>query len=259
MKFKVCWVVLCKNEEDIIPFCIDYWKRVADKVVVYDNGSTDRSIELLSKYDWIEIRHFDSDGQNDVIQKQIKEQTYLELKNQFDVIILSDMDEVFYFNDFEAILKEFIDGGYNVLATPIYSLCEDSKPQYEDGKLLHQLCHKFYKQRMNHMNGFEEISKLSIFNCKNTIKVNMSVGQHFVEIVPRMKILYSKDGFCLHLDKGFGIAYKYNVRQRMYKNLSDVNKKGGMCTEYANTFETLKKEYEENQKNSFDINVFFHN
>ena len=254
MKYSVCWVTLCRNEEDIIPFCIDYWKRIASKVVVFDNGSDDNSIELLSKYDWIEIRHFDSAGQNDVIQKQIKEQAYLEFKDKYDIIILSDMDEVFYFNDFEALVSKMIDGGYNVLATPIYSLCENFKPNYEDGKLLHQICHKFYKQRMNHMKGFEEISKLSIFNCKNTDKVNMSVGQHFVETVPSMRIMLSTDGFNLHIDKGFGIDYKYAIRQKMNKNLSETNKRGGMCIEYADSYEKLKNEYLKNQENSIDLN-----
>ena len=255
MKYKICWITLCKNEMDILPFIRQYWERLGvDKVVVYDNGSDDGSVEYLSNIPYVDVRHFDSSGQNDVIQKTIKEQAYLEFKDQFDVIILSDMDEVFYFNDFEAVLKEFIDGGYNVLATPIFSLCEDFKPPYVEGKLLHQQCHKFYKQRMNHMKGFEEISKLSIFNTKVTEQVNMSVGQHFVQTTPSMKILYSKDSFCLHLDKGFGIDYKFNVRQRMYKNLSDVNKKGGMCIEYADSYEKLKSDYLKNQENSFDIN-----
>lgn len=255
MKYKVCWIVLCKNEIDILPFVKQYWDRVASKVVVFDNGSDDGSIEFLQSLPYVEIRHFDSEGQNDIIQKQIKERAYLEFCDKYDIIILSDMDEVFYFNDFEALVSEMINGGYNVLATPIYSLCEDSKPQYEDGKLLHQLCHKFYKQRMNHMKNFEEISKLSIFNCKNTLKVNMSVGQHFVQTTPSMKILYSTDGFCLHVDKGMGLDYKYAIRQKMNKNLSETNKRSGMCIEYADSYEKLKKEYEENQNKSFDLNT----
>lgn len=254
MKYKVYWITLCKNEEDIIPFCIQYWSRMADKVIVYDNHSTDSSIELLSKYDWIDIRTFDSEGQNDIIQKQVKEKAYLEFKDQCDILIISDMDEVFYFNDFKAVLDVFTSGGYNVLATPIYSLCEASRPIYDHSKLLHQICHKFYKQKMNHMQGFEDYSKLSIFNTKTTDKVNMSVGQHYVQTSPTMAIMLSNDGFCLHIDKGFGIDYKYTIRQRMNSNLSLTNKRSGMCIEYADSYEKLKKEYEEHQRDSFDIN-----
>ena len=54
------------------------------KVVVFDNYSTDNSVELLSKYPWIEIRQFHSDGQNDIIQAQIKNQCWLEAKGKAD-------------------------------------------------------------------------------------------------------------------------------------------------------------------------------
>lgn len=257
MKYKVCWITLCKNEEDIIPFVVPYWSKIADHVVVYDNGSNDSSIELLSKHDWIEIRHFDSNGQNDIIQKQVKEKAYLEFKDSYDIIIISDMDEVFYFNDLKALGGKMIDEGYNCMVVPIYSLCEDSKPIYDEGKLLHQQCHKFYKQRMNHMQGFEDVSKISIFNCKITDSINMSAGQHYVYTSPKMMIMLSYDGFCLHVDKGFGLDYKYRIRQKMWENLSDTNKRGGMCLEYADDYDKVKKEYLENQKKSFDINKKF--
>jgi len=251
---KTYWIVLCKNEEDIIPFCIQYWSHIADKVIVYDNHSTDSSVELLSKYDWIEIRTFDSDGQNDVIQKQVKEQAYLEFKDQCDILIITDMDEVFYFNDFKAISEAFVSGDYNILMTPIFSLCEDSKPPYREDKLLHQQCHKFYKQKMNHMQGFDDYSKLSIFNTKITEKVNMSVGQHYVQTSPQMKIMLSMDGFNLHIDKGLSKSFFIEKRQKMGANLSETNKRANMCIEYLKSVEELEKEYNEKQKNAFDLN-----
>lgn len=238
----------------ILPFVRQYWERIGCDVVVFDNGSEDGSIEYLSMFPYVTVRHFDSDGQNDVIQKQVKEQAYLEYKNDYDIIIITDMDEVFYFDDFKAVSRAFIDGGFNVLVTPIYSLCEDFMPLYREDKYLHQLCHKFYKQRMNHMKGYENYSKLSIFNTKVTDKVEMSVGQHYVRTYPTMRVEIPTDGFNLHVDKGFGVDYKYKVRQRMYANLSDTNKRHGMAIEYADSYEKLEREYKNNQEKSFDIN-----
>ena len=251
---KICTIVLCKNEMDILPFVRKYWERISTDVIVYDNGSTDGSLEYLSDIPYVTIKHFDSDGHNDIIHKEVKERAYLEYKDKYDIIIITDMDEVFFFDDFKAVSEAFIDGGYNILMTPIISLCEDFMPPYSEDKLLHEQCHKFYRQRMNHMKGFDDFSKLSIFNTKVTDQVEMSVGQHYVKTSPDMKIMLSKNGFNLHIDKGFGLDYKYKVRQRMYANLSDTNKRYGMAIEYADSYEKLEREYKNNQKNSFDIN-----
>ena len=251
---KICWIVLCFNEIEILPFVRKYWERIDCDVVVYDNGSEDGSIEYLSMFPYITVKHFDSDGHNDIIQKQVKERAYLEYKNDYDIIIITDMDEIFYFDDFKAVSEAFIDGGYNILMTPIISLCEDFMPPYSEDMMLHEQCHKFYKQRMNHMKGFDDYSKLSIFNCRVTDKVEMSVGQHYVRTTPTMKIFLSDVGFNLHLDKGFGLEYKYKVRQRMNANLSETNKRYGMAIEYADSYEKLAREYKNNQENSFDIN-----
>ena len=73
MKYKICWITLCYNEIDILPFVSKYWEKTGvDKVVVFDNGSTDGSIEELSKHQFIDVRHFVSEGQNEFIQKTIK-------------------------------------------------------------------------------------------------------------------------------------------------------------------------------------------
>lgn len=251
---KICWITLCKNEMDILPFVRKYWERISADVVVYDNGSEDGSIEYLSMFPYVTVKHFDSDGQNDVIQKQVKEQAYLEYKDKYDIIIITDMDEVFYFDDFEAVSKAFIDGGFNILMTPIISLCEDFIPPYSEDKLLHEQCHKFYKQRMNHMKGFDDFSKLSIFNTKVTDKVEMSVGQHYVKTSPEMKIMLSDVGFNLHLCNGFGEDYFVKKRKMQSERLSETNKRYGMGIEYLKTEEESRNEYKNNQKNSFDIN-----
>ena len=250
---KNCWIVLCKDEMSNLPYVRQYWERVGCDVVVLDNGSTDGSLEYLSKLPYVKVIHFDSEGHNDVIHKQLKEQAYKMFKDQYNIIIISDMDEVFYFNDFKAISEDFVASDYNVLMTPIITLCEDFKPPCSEDKLLHQQCHKFYKQKMNHMQGFEDYSKLSIFNTKNTDKIEMSVGQHYVQTYPRMNIMLTNDGFNLHICNGFGENYFVNKRKMQYKRLSETNKKYGMGVEYGKNEEETRQEYRNNQAKAIDI------
>lgn len=110
---------------------------------------------------------------------------------------------------------------------------------------------------MNHTPYFEAYSKFSIFNCHTTDGILMSVGQHYVRSYPTMNIMYSNDGFNLHINKGLSLDFMWKSRQRMYKNLSEENKKCGFCVEYGDSYEKLKQDYENNIKNSFNINSIF--
>ena len=251
---KTCTIVLCKDEMDNLPYVRRYWERIGCDVVVMDNGSTDGSLEYLSKLPYVRILHFDSEGHNDVIQKSVKEQAYRMFKNQYDIIVISDLDEVFYFSDFKALSEAFVASDYNVLMTPIITLCESFKPPYSEDKLLHQQCHMFYKQRMNHMEGFDDYSKLSIFNTRLTDRIEMSVGQHYVQTYPAMNIMLTNDGFNLHICNGFGEDYFVDKRKMQFKRLSDTNKKYGMGVEYGKDEQQTREEYRNNQKKSFDIN-----
>ena len=45
----------------ILPFVRQYWERIGCDVVVFDNGSEDGSVEYLSMFPYVTVRHFDSD------------------------------------------------------------------------------------------------------------------------------------------------------------------------------------------------------
>lgn len=96
MKYKLYAYVVCWNEIDIAPFVVDYWKQYAEKVIVYDNGSTDGTIEYLKNYQWIEIRHFETTGLDDTANMNIKNNCWKESKNIADFVVVSDFDECLY-------------------------------------------------------------------------------------------------------------------------------------------------------------------
>ena len=98
--FNIVWYVLCWNEMPILPFVIDYWKQIARKVIVYDNNSTDGTLEYLKAFDWIEVRPYPFDTQNklnDEIHYKIKNECWKEQKGKgVDFCIVSDLDEIIW-------------------------------------------------------------------------------------------------------------------------------------------------------------------
>lgn len=54
------------NEAGMVPYVMPYVERMGyDKFIVYDNMSTDNTVELLSKYPFVEIRYYDTNGKFD--------------------------------------------------------------------------------------------------------------------------------------------------------------------------------------------------
>lgn len=48
-KYKICVYAICKNEEKFVKTWIESMKE-ADKIIVLDTGSTDKTVERLREY-----------------------------------------------------------------------------------------------------------------------------------------------------------------------------------------------------------------
>ena len=243
---------LCWNEIDILPFVIDYWKRIpVTKAIVYDNGSTDGSVEYLQQYDWIEVRHFETEGMNDAVQRDIKNSCWKESKGNADFVIVCDTDEVLYSNNFNEELEYMKKNGYNVLGTPWYALCGDNVPEYKNGALLHEVIKKAYKQDINRT--YHDLGKFMLFDQNVIDDMNYEVGCHASFPKPQLNLYKSNNIFAIHFDKGFGVDYVIKRRKIMNERLSEINKKNNWCFEYGLSEEKIKEEYENKQSKSIDI------
>jgi len=62
---KICVITLCYNEEVILPFFIRHYEQVADRIICYDGGSTDRTREIIAACPIAELRELNTGGQVD--------------------------------------------------------------------------------------------------------------------------------------------------------------------------------------------------
>lgn len=89
--------IMCFNEEKTMPFILDYYSRYCEKIVLIDNMSTDKSLEVAAKYPKVQVLQWDSHGfYNEHAQTQIKSQIYLNSRGIADYVILADGDEIIY-------------------------------------------------------------------------------------------------------------------------------------------------------------------
>lgn len=90
------WVyTVCYNEQHFVKNFLSAYEE-AERIVVYDNMSTDNTRELLHQDPRVEIRHYDSGGKiRDDLYLDIKNHAWKEARGKADWVIVVDFDEIF--------------------------------------------------------------------------------------------------------------------------------------------------------------------
>lgn len=198
MKLFGCTVV--KNEEGMIPYVMPYVERLGyDKFVVYDDHSTDKTIEKLSKYPFIEIREFPQQGTlHDFDAKKAEIQAnffgecwqYIEAHNNEEVwMSFTDFDEVLYNSGRNGLIGEITPAFYAdnmvYLNSPMVEIInmDDSVLSESNTKL----CHTMSNMRAHyHSTIFSKKPVLILVNAFSRIEcfpgnhhMNMTVHDSF--------------------------------------------------------------------------------
>lgn len=82
---------VCFNEEAMLPHFLNYYAPQAKKIRIYDNQSTDRSVEIALSYPNVEVLSFSTEG-------KFSELSLMHLRNQgwkeekCDDMVVCDVD-----------------------------------------------------------------------------------------------------------------------------------------------------------------------
>lgn len=236
--FEVHLYTLCYNEMAIIPFAVDYWKTVADKVFVLDNGSTDGSVEYLSKIPWVEVIHFsDGTGFNDRLNMDIKNNVWKASKGRADFVIVTDFDEFIYAKDLRGELQGMKDRGETICTPRGYNVYSKTFPDYEEGKFCHEMCGKAVYDKM--------YCKTAIFNPNEITEIRYNPGAHKSNPRGNIKWYTGNKIFLLH-HKNLGIEYVLKRYKELRERLSQENKKNGWGVHYSFEENKIKRDFNDN-------------
>ena len=239
---------LCWNEMDILPFVIDYWKRFVTHAYVYDNGSTDGSVEYLKQFDWITVEHFETNGKNNTVQRDLKNKIWKQSKGNADFVIVCDIDECLYPKDIN-VFKKMKEGGYTLCAPKWYDFISEKIPVYTEGKLLHEISPKACKGN----------TKVVILDPNQITDSGFDVGSHHCRAKGIVKKYEGDDMYLLHINHHLSLDYLLEKYKVFNKRLSDEDKRKKHGIHYGFSEEKLRNNYANDLKKSINFNELVNN
>lgn len=213
--------ILAFNEEKILPFTLDYYSVICEKIFIYDNMSTDNSDSIYSRYPKVKVLKWDSKHQiNEINYVQIKSNGYRQYSKDADWVIVCDCDEFLYHPNLIQKLKEYDKYGITLPKVNGYEMFSEEFPIY-DGKLI--------TEKIKHGSGIvSTLCKQIVF--KPNVNLTYTVGAHsnncpdcVTDYIPELKLLHYK---FLNLEY---VVNRYNF---FNDRLSDLNKSNGWGIHY---------------------------
>jgi glycosyltransferase involved in cell wall biosynthesis len=226
---------ICYNEEKIMPFFLNYYSGFCSKITIFDNYSTDGTIEIIKKFAEtfpIDLIMYDTNNTlNDSVYLEIKNNCWK--KSEADYVIVVDSDEFIYH---ENIKKFLLDNPKPIYKPKGYDMVSDTFPKGTD---ILQI--KTGRYSCNY-------SKLALFSPKHVQEINYNLGCHTAN--PTLigycnEVLEEQELKLLHY-KNLSFDYRINKHQEYVKRFSDFNKNTGSGIHYF---------FDENQQREEFLNL----
>lgn len=236
--FTFCW-----NEMAVLPFAVDYWRRFASHVTVFDNGSTDGSIEFMQQHsDLITVDRFETDNQiNDQLLLDMKNDAWKQAKGRADLVVMCDMDEMLI--PIADELQRMMDEGCTVCIPRWFTMMSDEVPTHENGKYLHQI--RPY--------AIQSPGKAILFDPNKIDSMRYEPGAH--QCQPEGYVKWFEGGiYCLHTDHNFSLESKIERYKQMHARMSDINKRKGWGIHYGFKEEQLRSWWQQAWQQAVDFN-----
>lgn len=201
---KICLISPCYNEEEILPFYLDYYINFVkvDKIVIYDGGSNDNTPNIIKEYDNVEFIVDKTDKMDERTLTDIRNNGWKKYKDLYDWIIVCDIDEFIYHPDLKNKLIEYDKDGITIPLIDGYDMISEDFPEFQKGKYLTKII-------KNGVKDPEYLNKNALFNGKK-ININYEFGTHSCN--PSGNVVYSENSEIKLLQYKW-LSYEYLIKK----------------------------------------------
>lgn len=234
---------LCWNEERLLPYYFRHYDAIADRFFIFDDASTDASLDILAKHSKVEIDRFYKQPDSFVASAHVfNNNIWKRSRNKADWVILCNMDEHLYHPDLLNYLKQCQDAGITAIPAEGYQMISDSFPDSDE-----RLCDLIaFGMR------YKKMSKLCIFNPDAIDEINYKHGRHYANPIGRVVYPQKRDLKLLHF-KYLGLDYLITRWAELSKGLRRIDIEKGWGSRYLSEREKIEQSFRDVWTASFEI------
>ena len=230
------------NEEYLVKYYLRYYSEFCDKIVIYDNESTDRTPEIVRSCPKAELRTWSSNNQiNENFYLDIKESCYKESRGIADWVIVGDCDEFVFHPNLSEKLEFYKQTGVTIPKVQGYEMTPNCKID-PDANL------PFVYQRGM---PYPALCKRMIFNPN--LDITYSAGCHDILNITKGAIDSEDSLYMLHYKK-LNLQYYIERNRLLRTRLSSFNINHNYGIHYNWTPAQMESEY--NQVLADSIQIF---
>ncbi len=180
----------CWNDEFIVPFFFRHYDSLVDRYVIFDDASSDRSLDLLADHPKVELRRFiRSDPHSFVRSEQaLSNQCWKESRGVADWVIVTDLDEHLYHPRMHDYLVACTAAGVTLIPALGFQMVSEAVPRR--GTLL---C-----DALRFGAPWSQMMKPSIFDPAAIAEINFAEGRHSAKPVGTVRVPEREEVLLLH-------------------------------------------------------------
>jgi hypothetical protein len=243
LKPRISVYCLCWNEEKILPHFLNHYAKFSHKITIFDNESTDNSLNIINWFDKCKINVVTYNSNN-----TLNDFLYLDIKNNCwkndpsEYVIVCDLDEFLYTKDIFDYLSQnseydiFTPTGYDMVSTifPVYNI-----------PITQQIIKGFFNI---------DFCKSILFKPNRLLNINYLPGSHTSNPVGNnITIKNGDDNLKLLHYKRLSLDYMVNRIESLRNRMSDINFRTGSGLHYNQSNDTIKNDFNDALSNSTQI------
>ena len=235
---------MCYNEQMILPFFLRHYEKIADRMFIYDNMSTDDTARILKAHPQVVYRSCDTQNEcrNEALLA-IKNEEWKKSSRNSDYVIVVDADEFIYHPSLLALLDKYNASAIECVEMYGYSMVGDQYPPIQDeGQIYDRLFLGVPDSAYN---------KTSIF-APQKIDIRYDVGAHSCKGSCGAKMPRQREVKLLHYDMIdlSGLIARWKMRNLRRSQKDRENHWGG---NYALPAEKIRELFEQTKEKAVDV------